>query len=689
MSEFEQPEFTSPPAAPPRMPIQRRRTSGKAVFAFFFGILSLGTWIFAGLPAFILALQAKSDMRQDSNLYGRGLANLGLAAAFVSFFTVPIFLFMAFALSGTMNFGSMAQIDDVDRIVHLHLSGGLSESPSTDPYAAFGPPSMTLTALLDSIESAQYNDSVLAIVITLDMFQPSFTQIEELQLALAAFQEEGKKLYVHSEEATMSTGIYALCSGATQLNAVPTAMINLVGMYSESIYLKDGLEKIGVTADIVHIGDYKSAGEMMMLSGPSEAAEEGTNWMLDGLYDSLVDGIARGRKLTPDEVRSFIDDGPYSAEQAEALGVIDSRLYMDELVALLKEEYGEDIYFDNDYVAMFDFTTSESSFSFLSPVEPDDAIGLVYIEGTIVPGYGQGAAFSGSIRTALDAAAKDDSIAAVVVRVDSPGGSVTASEVILRAIDELNTNKPVVISMGGVAASGGYYVACKADAIFANESTITGSIGVVGGKIITTGLWDELGINWYPYKRGANADWTSGAEPFNEHQRAQIVTSMGEAYTVFKDHVTAGREGKLTKELEEMAGGHVFTGKQALELGLVDEIGGLNDAIDYAAGLVELDTYEVRIIPEPMAFSEMLMQQLFGSGDNRPTDMSLDPFSKVSPIEYLQSSTQHSVDDAIRSAIYDRFDSPRARAMHQLVQSADLIHKQGVVALMPELIVMH
>ena len=548
---------------------------------------------------------------------------------------------------------------------------------------------MSLSGLVDAIEDAEHDDSVVAMVITMDALGASLAQFEEMYAALELFKESGKPIYLHSESASISTVGYAFYSVATHFNLVPTAILNLTGMYSESMYLKDGLEKIGVAADVVHIGDYKSAGEMVMRNGPSPAAEEAQNWMLDSLYESVVDMIARSRDFTADEVRALIDAGPYTDAQAKKAGLIDSRMYMDELVAHLKDEFGEDIYFDNNYGSIYETTGQSTGSSAWYAGGVDGKIGLVFLEGSIYPGYGQAGAFSGTIRRALDAAAADSSIDAVVLRIDSPGGSVTASEVILRAVQKLQEKKPVVVSMGGVAASGGYYVACQADAIFANATTITGSIGVVGGKIVTKGLWDELGISWHPYKRGANADWISSAEPFTDVQRQTMTESMGAAYTTFKDHVMNGREDLLTKDLEEMAAGRVFTGKQALELGLIDEIGGLNDALSYAADLVDLEDFDVQVIPRVMDFNEILMQELFGSGGDRPTDMSLNPLGRTSALSRVRDAANESVEQAMAGSLIRKFGAEKVRAMGQFLQHAELLNEQGVAAVMPEVFVVH
>src|SRR5581483_1678878 len=209
-------------------------------------------------------------------------------------------------------------------------------------------------------------------------------------------------------------------------------------------------------------------------------------------------------------------------------------------------------------------------------------------------------------------ASRDDSIKAVVLRIDSPGGSATASEIILDATQRLKAKKPLVVSMGNVAGSGGYYVACGSDTIFADDSTITGSIGVVGGKFATTEMWKKIGVTWKPYQRGKNASMLSSAATFTPEQREKMQTWMNDIYGVFKGHVTAIRGSRLKKPIDDIAGGRVYTGKQALDLGLVDKLGTLQDAVAYAADQAKLTDYDLRTVPEPKNLLQQLVEQSAG-----------------------------------------------------------------------------
>ena len=466
-------------------------------------------------------------------------------------------------------------------------------------------------------------------------------------------------------------------------------MLWLTGIYGESLYVKDLLDKIGVQADFMHMGDYKSAAEMLTRTEPSAPAEANVNWLLDGYYDSLVRMIAGARNMRAQQVRDLIDQGPYMADEALEKGLIDAIQTRDAFLALVRKEIGRPVKFDNRYGRDEKTTPNLANplavFSLLAemmnpPKKPQkDAVAVVYVEGAIVPGYGQaspfgsvGGAYGGNIRKALETAAADDTVKAVVLRVDSPGGSAEASEMILNATRKVRARKPFVVSMGDTAASGGYYVACAAETIFANEITVTASIGVVGGKLVTADLWDKLGVNWVGYRRGANADIFNSDRPFDDPQRQVLERYMQTVYDVFKGHVAQGRDGKLTQPLDEIAGGRVYTGRQALTLGLVDRIGGLEQAVQYVAAKASLDDYEVRVIPEPQDFITMLMDQYSGKGE-RPSDISIAAASL-----FADHPAMAGLLDLLR-----RTEPQRARALLQALQRIELIRTEGVVMMMP------
>ncbi len=578
-------------------------------------------------------------------------------------------------------------------VAHFHLSGILSESPAGDTLGLLADQMISLRTLVERMDQASADKNVKAVILTYDGMSFGSGQLEEMRAAIGRLKAADKTVYVHAEG--MGTFVYGLLCAGDYLSVAPQSSLWLTGVYGESLYVKGLLDKIGVQADFMHVGDYKSAAEMLTRTGPSEAAEENVNWLLDGLYGSLVEMIATSRGKTPAQVRDLIDHGPYLADEALEKGLIDAVQTRSEFLAHVKADVDEPMKMDNRYGRKekpeISITGPLGIFSLLSELfkppqaDHEDSVAVIYVEGAIVPGHGQpslfgsSAAFSGDIRKALDTAAREDSVKAVVMRVDSPGGSAEASEVILNATRQVQTRKPFVVSMGDVAGSGGYYISCGADAIFADEATITASIGVVGGKLVTEDLWNKLGINWVGYKRGANADIFSDAEPFSDAQRQVLQQYMQKIYDVFTGHVAQGRGNKLTKPLEEMAGGRVYTGKQALELGLVDRIGGLKQAIEYAAAKASLTDYEVRVIPRPTDFVTMLMEELSGESE-KPTDLVLpDVASLLAGRSQLMTAF-----DLLRKT-----EPQRAQALYQALQRIELIRREGVIMMMPFDTILH
>jgi len=573
-------------------------------------------------------------------------------------------------------------------IAHFHLSGMLSESPVVDPFGLMAGQVSSLKTLVGQIDQAADDDQVKAVVLTYDRMSLGLGQLEEMRAAINRFKAAGKKVYVHAEG--MYTSSYSLLCVGDRLSVAPQSALWLTGLYGESLYAKDLLDKIGVEADYMHMGEYKSAAEMLTRTGPSGPAEENINWLLDSMYDALMEMIAQSRGKSVEEVKKLIDRGPYLADQALEKGLIDAIETREEFLARLKTDFEQQIEIDNRYgrdkAKQIDLANPFSFFTILSemfspPKKPQkDAVAVIYVEGVILPGHSQptlfgqtSAAFSGDIRKAFEVAAKDDTVKAVVMRVDSPGGSAEASEVILNASHQVQAHKPLIVSMGDVAGSGGYYISCAADTIFADAVTTTASIGVVGGKLVTTGMWDKLGVNWVGYKRGANSDLFNSSRRFDDSQRELLADYMQTVYEVFKGHVATGRGSRLRKPIDQMAGGRVYTGQQALELGLVDRIGGLKEAIDYAASKASIEDYEVRVIPRPKDFFTMLMEDFSGEGE-APTDITMRDAATL----MAGMPTIKPVFDLLR-----RTEPRRAAALYQALQRIELIRREGVIMMMP------
>jgi len=572
------------------------------------------------------------------------------------------------------------------QIAYFKVRGALAETPVSMPPLFGGEPPQSLKGLLGRLKKARTDDDIVAVVVDFQDAAIGQAQLWELTEALRKFAAVDKEVYLHAD--SLRTGSYALATAASHVSVVPTGVVWLTGFYGEAPYLRGLLDKIGCVPDFEQCGSFKSAGESYMRTGPSPEAQKMYDWLLDDLFDNLIQLIATGRDLPPEKVRQLIDNGPYSAEEALAAGLIDSVQHRQDFVADLKARYGEDVKFvkdygkedlfdmpDDNFFAMFDFFMK-----LLNPeptVYTNPSVAIVYVDGAIQQGTAQpspfgGAqgAFSTTIRRALDKAAGDDSVKAVVMRVDSPGGSALASEIILDASKRVAAKKPLIVSMGNVAGSGGYYVACAAEAIFASPSTITASIGVISGKVVTTGMWDKLGVNWHANQRGKMAGMLSTASTFDTEERAKLRHYMETVYGIFKGHVLHAREEKLTKPIDELAGGRVFTGRQALKLGLVDKIGGLDDAVKYAADQAGLGEYELRVIPEPPTIFDLLMPQKD------------DDTVSMSSTTGLDLHTHPIVQAAL--PILAKTDPMRVKLILQALTRLELVHDETVIMMMPE-----
>ncbi len=579
-------------------------------------------------------------------------------------------------------------------IAVFSLDGPLVESPRSDDFLFGSLGSESLHDLLERMERAKDDRRVRAVVLLIGDSGLGLAQVEEVRRVLDDIKAAGKEVYAHAE--SLSLASYALACGASRLSVVPTADLWIVGLYSESPYLRGLLDKIGVKPDFLACGAYKSAAEIFMRTGPSPEAEAMQNWLMDSLFATSVDLIASGRRVPAEKVRAWIDGGPYTAAKALQSGMIDAVEFRQDFMAELKKKFGENAKFLVRYGkskdAEIDLSSPLGVFKLWADMlqrspkkkATKDAVALVYVDGPILPGKGSPTlfgsdrmAYSTPIRKALDQAAEDPAIKAVVLRVDSPGGSATASEIILDATKRVKAKKPFAVSMGSVAGSGGYYVACGGGTVFADASTITGSIGVVGGKFATTEMWNRLGVAWKSYRRGASAGILATDGVFTPEERAKFQAWMDEIYQVFQGHVAAARGDRLKKKLEELAGGRVFTGQQAFELGLVDKIGSLREAIRHVAEQAKLKNYEVRVLPRPKNFLEALLEDLEAKESEAET-------ISLTALIALRYRT-------LRDALWPQlqtFEPQRLAAIQTALVRLSLIQEQRAVLMMPETVIL-
>ncbi|MES2438971.1 MAG: signal peptide peptidase SppA [Verrucomicrobiota bacterium] len=467
---------------------------------------------------------------------------------------------------------------------------------------------LTMLDVTRSLEKAAADDAVEAVVVDADGASLDFSQIQEIRRQLLALRESGKDVWVYTEH--LGNGTALLGSAANHFTLMPEADCALDGICSESMYFKGLLDKIGVRADVIHIGDFKSFGETFYRTGPSDYAKQQEEKLIDSIYGQIVDQVATGRELEAEKVRSTIDDGGLTAKKVVEAGLADHLMYRTDFVKKLHETYGEDADFDREYelpdldgpeiTGMMD--VFKLMFSDVNKGKArKDYVAVVAMDGDITDES------VAPVRSQILKLAKEDRAKALVLRVNSPGGSAMASEVLWEATDEWNaTGKPFVVSMGGVAASGGYYISSAADRIFAESGTITGSIGVVGMKFVVGEAMEKIGITTHTTQRGKNAGAMSMMRGFSEEEAKLVRESMATVYDTFKKRVTDGRGKVLKGDLESLAGGRVYSGKDALDIGLVDEIGGLHEAIAWVSKEAKLETPEVKLVPEPKSGLEGL-----------------------------------------------------------------------------------
>ncbi len=573
----------------------------------------------------------------------------------------------------------------------FRLRGELHESPADDTFSFSGSGSLSLKDLVSRLSKAERDPEVKAVVLLSEGGSVGSAQKEELRQVIAQLRSAGKEIYVHADSLSMSE--YVLMSGASRLSVVPTADLWITGLHGESPYVRGLLDWIGVKPDFLTCGAYKSASEIFMRTGPSPEAEAMQNWLLDSIYDTYVKLIAKGRGVDADKVKSWINNAPYSAEKAKAAGLVDAVEHRQAFEEMLKSKYGKEVVFDKKYgkkqSPKFALKSPLDMFKMMGDLFGDgqkskntkNAVGIVYVDGPIMLGSASGSPFafleatSSDIRKALDEAARDDSVKAVVLRVNSPGGSAVASEIILDATRRVKAKKPFVVSMGDVAGSGGYYVACGSDVIFADEATITGSIGVVGGKLATNAMWSKIGVTFKEYKRGENAGLLSTNDVFSKSEREKMQAWMDEVYGVFKGHVETIRGNRLKKPIDELAGGRVYTGRQALELGLVDKIGTMQDAVKHVAGEAKLKNYDIRVIPEPKSFIEKILEELLGDKED----------SKGTGVE-ARLSVAGRQNSLVEMALpyLQHLDPQRVSAIKMALQRLQMIQEEGVILMMPE-----
>ncbi len=477
----------------------------------------------------------------------------------------------------------------------------------------------TMLDLIGAIESAAERDELSGIVIRLKDAKLTMSQIDELGAAISNLRDADKKVFVFSEG--YGTGELLLASYADQAIIQSGGAVSFPGVFMQEMYLADALQWVGLKADFVQIGDYKGANETMTRSGPSDAWDENISQLLDALYAHQFQTLLRGRDLEEYQLNNALEEAWMTeADRAVDLGLLDAAVDLPEISDYFEERYGEPIVWVRN---LLDNATGPSIgqdpfaiFSLLSKSPDNDpdgpAIAVLHIDAQIVDGESSpGGMTSGAsvgsrtVRNALEEILANDDYKGLVLRIESPGGSAIASEIIWQGIRRVAEHKPVWVSVGSMAASGGYYIAVAGDKIYVNSGSIVGSIGVVGGKISMGDLFKKLHINVVSRARGPRADMFASDRPWTDQQRQLVSQKMKQTYDLFVSRVEAGREDI---DVSKTAEGRLFVGQDIIDMEMADELGGLTDCLNDLAFDLELDSYEVIHFPGPLSLEDFFEQ---------------------------------------------------------------------------------
>ena len=533
---------------------------------------------------------------------------------------IMVFLIIVGALGVMSIVGMVASSsstkDVADNTVFVvRLNGQLAERSNDNPLAqltgdAVG--TIGLDDLLNDIKKAKKNDKIKGIYIEAGAFAPdSYASVQAVRKALLDFKKSGKWIVAYGDIYTQSS--YYLASVADKLYLNPSGQIEWSGLYSQSMYVKDLLAKFGVKMQVVKVGAYKSATEMFTGDKMSDANREQVTAFVSGIWRNICNEVAASRKLSVAQLNSYADNAITFADpkQYVSMKLVDKLLYHDQIKDEIKKlmKLGKD-----------DELNTVGISGMLNVPETgddgDDEIAVYYAYGDIVDGAAAGIMGQGEnvidgtkVSEDLMKLADDEDVKAVVIRINSGGGSAYASEQIWRAVQLLKTKKPVVVSMGGMAASGGYYMSCSANWIVAEPTTLTGSIGIFGMFPDMSGLiTQKLGVKFDEVKTNKNSGFGTMSRPFNETEMNYLSAYIDRGYKLFRQRVADGRH-MTTDQVEKIAQGHVWLGEDALKIKLVDQLGGVDDAVAKAAKLAKVGEYYTSAYPAKADWMEQILNQ--------------------------------------------------------------------------------
>lgn len=545
-------------------------------------------------------------------------------------------MFVLIAVLAMAKFGDSRPTVAGDSTLVLRLEGELPEKAPMDlglPFMDNASP-ITVIDVWQGLKKAATDPKIKAVVLMPRGMAVGWAKLQELRGDLLEFKKSGKPLLVFLR--APRTPEYYLASAADKVYMVPEDLLDMKGVRAEVTYYKGALDKIGARMEAEHAGKYKDALDTYTRTGMTPETREVLNSVLDGLYNHLAETVGSARKMSVEQAKAVIDQGPFLAEQAVKLKLVDATLYEDQFFDEVKKAIGGG---EVKKVGLMDFLKSAGS-------EGKSKVAIIVSEGGIIRGGSGGDAFGedSSITVAnsikvLRQVAADDSIKGVILRVDSPGGDAVASDEILREVKLLSKKKPLIISMSDVAASGGYYISMTGDPVLAYPNTITGSIGVIYGKLNIKGLYDKLGLTKDLIQRGENAAIDSEYYELTPGGRKKLREGVDEVYKTFVGIVAESRKKKF-EEIDALAQGRVWLGSQAKDRALVDELGGLDRAVEMVKERAKIGKDEkVRLLiyPQKKTLLEQLLAQKSANVEARVTQKMIREFTGGLPLEMWQN----------------------------------------------------
>ncbi|KPM32479.1 Protease IV [Croceitalea dokdonensis DOKDO 023] len=539
------------------------------------------------------------------------LRNL-LAAILGTLIAIGILFVMFFVFAALVGSGEDGVMVKPNSVLELSFKTPIRDyegTDDTDPFATlFAEAGMGLDDILHAIQVASNDDNIKGISIKNSFLLAGYAQAQELRRALQTFKDNGKFIYAYADFYTQKD--YYLASVADSIYVNPQGAMDFKGLSSEVLYLKDLQEKTGIKIEVIRHGKYKSAVEPYIADSMSDENRAQIKELITAIWSSMLTDISDSRNLSTTNLNLIADTlGARLPKYAAQTHMVDDLWYYDEYEQLLRDKLSIQEKEKINYLDFEDYITVANKKTLRKGT---DKIAVIYAQGEILYGEGNKDFIGqGVINKALKKAREDDKVKAIVLRVNSPGGSALTSDIIWREIELTKKTKPVIVSFGNVAASGGYYIAAGADKIFAEPTTITGSIGVFGTIPNMNQLAADIGINAEQVGTNANSVDYSLFEPMTDAFRAQIKEGIENVYDTFVSRVAEGRN--MSKEaVNQIAQGRVWSGVDAVNNGLVDELGSLDDAIEYAAELVELQNYGLRKYPKYKSDFERLMEDLGG-----------------------------------------------------------------------------